>query len=440
MKKIFAMLLATIILSANLTSALAEEYWSVINKDTLPAISGTQVGNYFFKGDEKDNLLYSTDGINFSRVPGIDTETIVNRGYFPPSYTSATYSHGLYFVVDDFNILNMPQSKIPSGISNTPMYVLDENLNIINMVDGRFWVEYDGYYNGYHYIGITSYINGNSMPGWTSISEGQMYKTIDGINLTEVEVEELKEVPEFDGLGLFDGSVIKTTTYEDTEIVKYYMNGNSYKILQENDGFVRRASRNNHNKLLELSYKIGETTHTTDYNARTYRQSIIENRLSLDGIYGVVMPENIGTYRFELNGNYYFDIKDDETSYYCIPKSALTDKIKVVYGDSILAFDVAPVTESNRTLVPMRFLFEQMGAEVAWNADTNTATVTKGEDVISFSIDNTNASVNGEVKTMDVPARLIENKTMIPVRFLSEELGYIVGWDEETKIVTISDN
>ena len=86
----------------------------------------------------------------------------------------------------------------------------------------------------------------------------------------------------------------------------------------------------------------------------------------------------------------------------------------------------------------MRFLFEQMGADVEWEQDTLTATVTKGEDVISFSIDNTEASVNGSLKTMDVPARLINDKTMIPIRFLSENLGYTVNWDGDSRMVTIT--
>ena len=87
----------------------------------------------------------------------------------------------------------------------------------------------------------------------------------------------------------------------------------------------------------------------------------------------------------------------------------------------------------------MRFLFEQMGAEVEWEEETQTAVVTKDEDIISFSIDNNNANVNGNIKTMDVPARLINDKTMIPVRFLSEELGCTVEWDEETNTVIITD-
>ena len=80
-----------------------------------------------------------------------------------------------------------------------------------------------------------------------------------------------------------------------------------------------------------------------------------------------------------------------------------------------------------------------MGADVDWEGETQTATVEKGNDKIAFSINNTAAKVNNTIKTMDVPARLINSKTMIPLRFLSEELGYTVEWDQDTKTVTISD-
>lgn len=109
----------------------------------------------------------------------------------------------------------------------------------------------------------------------------------------------------------------------------------------------------------------------------------------------------------------------------------------VCVNDTILGFTQPPITESDRTLVPMRFLFEQLGAEVDWDNDTQTAIAQKANTTINFSIDNTTATVNGEQVTMDVPARLVGDKTMVPLRFLSEELGYTVEWDEETRMATV---
>ena len=117
--------------------------------------------------------------------------------------------------------------------------------------------------------------------------------------------------------------------------------------------------------------------------------------------------------------------------------NAIKDAPYVRVGNEILGFETPPVTESDRTLVPMRFLFEQLGADVTWDEATETATAKKANTTINFSIDNTTATVNGAETVMDVPARLVGDKTMVPLRFLSEEMGYTVEWDEETRMATV---
>ena len=109
----------------------------------------------------------------------------------------------------------------------------------------------------------------------------------------------------------------------------------------------------------------------------------------------------------------------------------------VVLNDSILSFDQPPVIEEGRTLVPMRFLFEQMGANVEWNEETKSARATLNNKAVTFAIDDNEAEVDSQPVTMDVPARLINGKTMVPLRFLSEELGYTVTWDEETRTAVV---
>ena len=125
---------------------------------------------------------------------------------------------------------------------------------------------------------------------------------------------------------------------------------------------------------------------------------------------------------------------------------------KVELNNLVLGFSQPPVTENDRTLVPMRFLFEQMGAAVTWDDATQTATatvpVTTEEEIqtfglaeeksVTFSVDNTTATVNGSAATMDVPARLINDKTMVPLRFLSENLGFNVQWDEATRTAIVT--
>lgn len=98
----------------------------------------------------------------------------------------------------------------------------------------------------------------------------------------------------------------------------------------------------------------------------------------------------------------------------------------------------SPVMVDNRTLVPLRSLFESLGATVDWNAATNTATATKGTTTVSVQLGSKTAYVNGVPTTMDVAAQTISNKTMVPVRFVSEALNAKVWWENETETVYVA--
>lgn len=100
--------------------------------------------------------------------------------------------------------------------------------------------------------------------------------------------------------------------------------------------------------------------------------------------------------------------------------------------------DVPPVIVDGRTLVPVRALFESLGATVGWEESTQTATATKGSTVISMQIGNATAYVNGVAKTLDVPAQTIEGRTMAPARFVAESLNATVNWDSASDTVKIS--
>ena len=110
----------------------------------------------------------------------------------------------------------------------------------------------------------------------------------------------------------------------------------------------------------------------------------------------------------------------------------------VAVGGKLLGFSVPPVTERDRILVPMRFLFEKLGAQVTWDPETLGATAEVNGQTVTFFIDQLTAWTGGEPAEMEVPARLIQDKTMVPLRFLSESLGYTVTWDEETRTASVS--
>lgn len=112
--------------------------------------------------------------------------------------------------------------------------------------------------------------------------------------------------------------------------------------------------------------------------------------------------------------------------------------ITVKINSKYMYTDVAPVTQNDRTLVPMRAIFENLGAEIAWDDATETVTGTKDDLTVTLKIGDTTAYVNGREVTLDVPAMLLYDRTMVPIRFVSESLGAKVDWEEASKTVFIT--
>jgi hypothetical protein len=113
--------------------------------------------------------------------------------------------------------------------------------------------------------------------------------------------------------------------------------------------------------------------------------------------------------------------------------------IRVFLNDERLDFsDADPLIENGRTLVPMRGILETLGAQVDWNEQTRTVTAVKDGITISLAVGNTAAAVNGEPHNLDVPARIINNRTMVPLRFLAESLSAVVDWDGTRRVIRIT--
>jgi hypothetical protein len=82
-------------------------------------------------------------------------------------------------------------------------------------------------------------------------------------------------------------------------------------------------------------------------------------------------------------------------------------------------------------------VFESLGFEVGWNDASRTATLTRNDFTVVITIGSRTFTTNGEVHTLDVPAQLIGGRTMLPIRFPLESVGYEVGWDGDTRTVII---
>ena len=99
--------------------------------------------------------------------------------------------------------------------------------------------------------------------------------------------------------------------------------------------------------------------------------------------------------------------------------------------------DIPPVIVNGRTLIPVRSVFEAMGGTVTWDQTTRGVTVNIKEHTIRLKVDSKTAYIDDVEKEIDVPAMIINNRTMIPVRFVSEAVGYKVSWDSVSRVVDI---
>ena len=106
--------------------------------------------------------------------------------------------------------------------------------------------------------------------------------------------------------------------------------------------------------------------------------------------------------------------------------------------------NVTAYAHDNRTFVPVRFVAERLGAEVGWENDTQTAVITKGSHTIRMKVGELTYTLDGVEKKLDVPAEFTpsvnnEFRTMVPVRFVTEALGYQVEWDQARNLAVVID-
>ena len=114
--------------------------------------------------------------------------------------------------------------------------------------------------------------------------------------------------------------------------------------------------------------------------------------------------------------------------------------ISVIYNGQKISFDVPPQTINDRTMLPMRAIFEALGASVEWHEDIQAITSQRNKTFISLVIGKSDMLVNGELVSLDVAPCVINDRTLVPVRAIAEAFNLKVDWDENTKTVSISEN
>ncbi len=109
-----------------------------------------------------------------------------------------------------------------------------------------------------------------------------------------------------------------------------------------------------------------------------------------------------------------------------------------VDGQTVRFGNQQPIEQNDRVLVPLRGVFEEMGANVRWNPNNHAVTAERNGQRVRLRIGSREANVDGRVVTLDVPPTIMNGSTMVPLRFISESLGATVDWREYDQTVLIN--
>ena len=113
--------------------------------------------------------------------------------------------------------------------------------------------------------------------------------------------------------------------------------------------------------------------------------------------------------------------------------------LSVTMNGAAITFDAQPFIEQGITLVPMRAIMDTLGATVEWDAATKTVTATKDDKTVVLTINSKQAIVNGQAVELDVAAKIVGNRTFVPVKFIGEQFGLNVEWNGTDKVVSLSE-
>lgn len=117
--------------------------------------------------------------------------------------------------------------------------------------------------------------------------------------------------------------------------------------------------------------------------------------------------------------------------------SELSDKIKLYINGEQLILDSPPVIFNNRMLVPLSAIGETFDYTVAWNQNDKSVTLTNNSQSIKLLINNDKATVDGKELNLEVAPMIINNRTMVPISFIANSIGADYAWGAKTKILSI---
>ncbi len=451
MKKQLTMMVSACMLAASMTSAMAEDMFDTYGKVFVPGSENmTELdihNNELFDIVAAIKEIESSDGeilfeeLDWEIVKDENGQPIMNEEtqlFYTNIYHKITYTNGdfvkkLVYTKSDSNSLSLPGAGYPVFTDEAieDEYVLTCNVEggrdiyLIKSADGEIveqtlifeerGVDPENYDNGYNVYEIIVDENGNETR--ELYFEGKSYE-----DFYEQVIEAYS-----DDFAYNDGVKYDEENFDLVDIDKNIVASSgelSYYGYVYNLGY------------LVETYNNGGTLPFDADDPEIYRMfgSVVTDIISKDTYY--FYNANISS--FNDSGYAIVSTNDRGTVKEYVAKLKKPAIVTVFLDGKKIKFDQIPVIDEGRTLVPLRAIFEAIGAEVEWDGETKTITAADGENDIKLVIDKSEATVNGETVTLDVPAKLVNGRTMVPARFIADSFGVTTDWDGEMKQVILT--
>lgn len=227
----------------------------------------------------------------------------------------------------------------------------------------------------------------------------------------------------YNGANREDYSVQNYKTYDEDS--KDFSKDSNFDSVNSISPKVSVKDEKQENKTKDMLFAFEQGYKKSKEEIEQCRVSLLEIRKNIESNYSKTDLDKINIFTEQL-----------KKTYNNITVLSFKD---VIVKHSDIIFDTPPIIKNARTLIPIRALAEGFGAEVLWNPENREVTVTRDGNRIVLKTNEKTAQVNGRKVTLDVEASIYGDRTYVPLRFIGENLGVDIEWDEDLRIIKVKE-